>query len=117
MRISDWSSDVCSSDLPGKENEPHGRLCRNELLTDKGIGQAKGRHASHAGDSIFCKPVIDQIVRGKCRIQAFEEFVAARYMGCFEHFDQCFRITGEGIRLEVDAWLVPVLGGNGSDGK
>src|SRR3546814_15961090 len=40
MRISDWSSDVCSSDLPGAHHQPeeydarHSRKCREQVKID-----------------------------------------------------------------------------------
>src|SRR3546814_12035126 len=42
MRISDWSSDVCSSDLPGK---PHRHL-RQGSRRGSGKGLDRGRHAA-----------------------------------------------------------------------
>src|SRR3546814_2711787 len=54
MRISDWSSDVCSSDLSGAEVREEGRVAARGLLLDRGpaavtlanVGQAIGM--SHA---------------------------------------------------------------------
>src|SRR3546814_7073653 len=49
MRISDWSSDVCSSDLLEREHEGAGALLRLELLDDAVAGAA-GQAAVVAGD-------------------------------------------------------------------
>src|SRR3546814_19009137 len=53
MRISDWSSDVCSSDLPGREEIPvrrrgveclKGRETRGRAIPQRQIGAAAGPH-------------------------------------------------------------------------
>src|SRR3546814_17623773 len=45
MRISDWSSDVCSSDLLGVKLRPLARLCkrRGPRLVKRGIGLIHGK--------------------------------------------------------------------------
>src|SRR3546814_4710743 len=47
MRISDWSSDVCSSDLRGARYNRRGRRCRRAQLTivDRQLGRENRRAA------------------------------------------------------------------------
>src|SRR3546814_1538422 len=47
MRISDWSSDVCSSDLPLKQKS-HSELCR--LCEHRGNSVSQNRRAGSAGE-------------------------------------------------------------------
>src|SRR3546814_19149802 len=76
MRISDWSSDVCSSDLPNLPFSQRGQLATHPTIhrmraqrrlagTDEHFG--KGKHANNDGDQpnagaqyerIDCKPYI-----------------------------------------------------------
>src|SRR3546814_20398007 len=48
MRISDWSSDVCSSDLPSPGQLQNGALVRR---TARGLCMTAQREARHAGHS------------------------------------------------------------------
>src|SRR3546814_4755058 len=45
MRISDWSSDVCSSDLDGERGDLLGRLVRHVLDTHTAFGRNHKRNA------------------------------------------------------------------------
>src|SRR3546814_688514 len=44
MRISDWSSDVCSSDLAANGIEPDFGGVRGELITVVGVCRGEGQH-------------------------------------------------------------------------
>src|SRR3546814_20581097 len=48
MRISDWSSDVCSSDLGGQH--PVGVLRAGEEVEDRGVGRTGELGSGHRGD-------------------------------------------------------------------
>src|SRR3546814_2608898 len=52
MRISDWSSDVCSSDLPVDEKGAIGLAGRCAAAVDQHLGKA-GRKAAHLNPVIF----------------------------------------------------------------
>src|SRR3546814_3449511 len=48
MRISDWSSDVCSSDLPGELHAQHQAIVRIIGVSDaKGVAHPLGRDGMH----------------------------------------------------------------------
>src|SRR3546814_19112230 len=44
MRISDWSSDVCSSDLAGAGSEPAGRRSRDAAAGDGALARSVQHH-------------------------------------------------------------------------
>src|SRR3546814_3751494 len=51
MRISDWSSDVCSSDLPAGDGEAVGRnTTRGRVLARAGIPDDAARHVALDGE-------------------------------------------------------------------
>src|SRR3546814_1871490 len=65
MRISDWSSDVCSSDLARRICQPDHRMLRADIF-------AVHRHADHASDGCgvddrSLRAALDQIGRASCR--------------------------------------------------
>src|SRR3546814_17579408 len=50
MRISDWSSDVCSSDLPLLKGVEAGRLCALKIAFHKQFAVEDGRHVKGGCD-------------------------------------------------------------------
>src|SRR3546814_4681543 len=69
MRISDWSSDVCSSDLVtsrGEADEASGIACAPPATTTK--SPARSRAGSHIGDRLFLAATfLAEIGRASCR--------------------------------------------------
>src|SRR3546814_2402555 len=68
MRISDWSSDVCSSDLPDTNSQPSGRLPNARMISDafyRPDGATSGllcfrrtlRGPSYRGGETFANPL------------------------------------------------------------
>src|SRR3546814_7735796 len=60
MRIIDWSSDVCSSDLPGQQARAGGRAGRGSLAPavralHRGLGHHRGR-GPERGDRVAAAP-------------------------------------------------------------
>src|SRR3546814_8555837 len=56
MRISDWSSDVCSSDLPPRRQEQHRRSHgdrQRAFVPSGGVDGAEAGRADQAGDRAF----------------------------------------------------------------
>src|SRR3546814_18107331 len=64
MRISDWSSDVCSSDLHGKGS----RLCRRE---DAGVDAAEDDDRDHEGIPDDPDRPQPEIGRASCRERVY----------------------------------------------
>src|SRR3546814_2548753 len=61
MRISDWSSDVCSSDLPTKRQHPHsGRRRGMKFNIESDCTPEEARR-------LFGLPDLEQIGRASCR--------------------------------------------------
>src|SRR3546814_5871736 len=95
MRISDWSSDVCSSDLEGRVVEDHRRLAHRRRrvaqlahervdLREAGLGDrempqlarqfAKGRRVPWPGGAVQVDEAADVDVARLARIEAVEGF-------------------------------------------
>src|SRR3546814_9919127 len=80
MRISDWSSDVCSSDLPGAHHQPeeydarHSRKCREQVKIDitehfderarRGARQEAPNDARLPGDQAILRGSKSQLAQG-----------------------------------------------------
>src|SRR3546814_9776857 len=66
MRISDWSSDVCSSDLPGRTGQcgAGGFFCSPPELRDGGDPSVSGLCAGFGSSGV---PTGGQIGRASCR--------------------------------------------------
>src|SRR3546814_14982574 len=89
MRISDWSSDVCSSDLPGSDAVlPSDAVCPPFRIADDGAGR-------HFG----CQPFRE------CRLPL--PTLGRRGDGFFDFVIQCAKL-GAGCPVVVEAALVPV---------
>src|SRR3546814_4432662 len=94
MRISDWSSDVCSSDLEGRVVEDHRRLAHRRRrvaqlahervdLREAGLGDrempqlarqfAKGRRVPRPGGAVQVEEAADVDVARLARIERSEE--------------------------------------------
>src|SRR3546814_2052697 len=64
MRISDWSSDVCSSDLPaGRHGNQNHTLGQGGTCRDHSIGQHSGKHAGADEAPPDLKLMDEQIAR------------------------------------------------------
>src|SRR3546814_9069451 len=58
MRISDWSSDVCSSDLPPGRQPIETRVMSAERLPE--IAEALGRHMAGGGQAYWVCPLVEE---------------------------------------------------------
>src|SRR3546814_8762399 len=70
MRISDWSSDVCSSDLPGRGGADAAFIAHLERQLAGGIGAASARVMVNqviTGETISLDELMRQIGRASCR--------------------------------------------------
>src|SRR3546814_18576575 len=98
MRISDWSSDVCSSDLghaklveqSGRRRGDH-RRDRDRKVTD--AGKERGEHYPHPlGIGLFQRPVrlrIDILIAGENRAKSLFDAVRERQrLEPARHFDE-----------------------------
>src|SRR3546814_16012559 len=93
MRISDWSSDVCSSDLRQDRMAPRGHLAANLLHGDQ------IDHAGDAGD-----PAADRTHAGKPEASAPPEFVKRPQVGEIRRHqaDRKSVVKGKSVSVSVD---------------
>src|SRR3546814_11925219 len=85
MRISDWSSDVCSSDLPSIESIKFTRLCLIALVIRVTIRKA----VTPGGDSVmepqFLIRCIDRQLAGRPNVLILIRGIAASKLNLFGH--------------------------------
>src|SRR3546814_9798173 len=82
MRISDWSSDVCSSDLLGKQGEYHARA---HAAAEQGFAAAcVAARITEAVSTLAANPIADTGMRARARSAAIAAG-AATY-----HYDATF---------------------------
>src|SRR3546814_19767754 len=58
MRISDWSSDVCSSDLGGRKAGGRGRRCRRRRRFSSGRRRRKLHHGTRLAAAVAHEPAL-----------------------------------------------------------
>src|SRR3546814_7541613 len=72
MRISDWSSDVCSSDLGGKQDGKFAQWMMNQFFTRTGLHQCTEatRVASTRIGQVFLRRLAMDVVRNSRRVKS-----------------------------------------------
>src|SRR3546814_1676155 len=109
MRISDWSSDVCSSDLPGAHGAREGRvdIARHQSAHGKGKGDRKAdiaeiqrrRMESEAG---VLQQRIETLSVRRRRLQALERVGGKEQEGIEAKAERKSGVKGTGVSGRVD---------------